>query len=197
MALVYQRLARFGHRMKKFKITLHKEIFYEHFLNNLPPPPFSTNAIVIKKLKKSECKIIHQVWGVDLDKCEKRLNNGHSECYLSFVEDELVGYHWVQFRDKHYIQQANRYLTLEDGKDFMIYHTRVKEQYQGRGINKFILSTILHDYALKGFQRGFIYTSSENIANRKGIENLGFIKYTEIKSLLIGKKYYLLTKHPF
>ena len=113
------------------------------------------------------------------------------------MEDELVGYHWVQFRDSHYIQQANRYLTLEEGKDFMIYHTRVKEEYQGRGINKFILSAILHDYAMKGFQRGLIYTSSENVANRKGIEKLGFIKYAEIKSLLFGKKFYPLTKLPF
>ena len=197
MAPVYQKLVMYGRKVKKIRIEIHKEIFYEHHLKNLSPPSGSKIDITVTKMEISNVNILHQVWGVDLSRCEQRLLEGHSECYLSFNNGILVGYHWVQFKGKHYIQQANRYLILGEGRDFMIYHTRVKDEYQGKGINRFILSTILDDYLVKGFRRGMIYTSSNNISNRAGIEKLGFVKYAEIKSLLIGRRYYLLSKQSF
>ena len=183
---VYQKLKNTINRLKSFRISIHREFFYEHNLEALVTIPKPDPGLSIKTLSPSDIALLHHVWPVDLDQVKSRLQDGHSECYLCYSHDELVGYYWVQFQGKHFIRPTNSNVMLHEGDEFMIYHIRVANEYQGRGINKYMLNMILMNYKQKGFSKGLIYTSSQNIANQKGMNKLGFRKYKEYLSLRIG-----------
>lgn len=193
------RMYRWFYKITKIisKIRLHHEYFYFHDLKNIPPVKSPKIEIEIRHLFEGDEKILHQVWPIDLIKVKKRLNLAHSVCYLTYFQDELIAYQWVQFKGVHYIQQANKSIFLKEKEEFIIYHARVKKEFQSLGINKYIKQVILQDFYSKGFTNGFIYTSSENIANQKGIDKLGFKRYIIVPSIQIGSKFYQLKKWPF
>jgi len=170
-------------------IGLHREYFYRHdlqFIPELRPPKI---RVSIRLLALSELEMLHEIWPIDIKKVTARLTDGHSCCYLTSFEGRPIAYQWVQFEGLHFVQQAGQYISLRKGQDFMIYHTRVKQEFQSKGINTSLLLHILHDFAQKGYSTGYIYTSSKNLPNQKGICSIGFVHYDTILSLRAGEKY--------
>jgi GNAT superfamily N-acetyltransferase len=173
---------------------LHREYFYRHDLQVIPelrPPKI---PVSVRLLALPELELLHEIWPVDLKKAAARLTAGHSCCYLTSFEGRPIAYQWVQFEGRHFVQQAGQYISLRKGQDFMIYHTRVKQEFQSKGINTFLLLHILHDFAQQGYQHGYIYTSAKNIANIKGIQKIGFVLHLKIPALHTGDRFITLKK---
>lgn len=181
----------FKRQFSKWRKTgLHTEYFYVHGLNNIPELRPANIPIEIRILELKEVELLHQIWLVDLDKARERLIAGHSCCYLSLHEGKPVAYHWVQLQGKHFVQQAGQWIDIFKNDSFMIYHTRVKCEYQKNGINMYLLLYILHNFRKLGYHKGYIYTSSKNIANQKGIERIGFELKDKVRSFKVGMHFY-------
>lgn len=171
--------------------TLNREIMYLHdlqFIQEVRPKV----EVVVKELNEDNIGLIQSVKKLDLSRLIQRLRRG-DKCYAGFVNSEMVSYHWVQFSGAHFIQQAGKKIDIKP-KEFWIYHVRVSDNYKGNRINGFIYSKILNDAKFSGYVKGWVYTNFKNIANRKGLEQLGFQVDHIIYSGKFKNRYYQLYK---
>ncbi len=134
------------------------------------------NLADINKVKKQHLPVL-----------EKRLNRG-DYCYLTYYEGEAVSYHWVQFSGKHLLQQSGQTYNLS-GKEACIYHVRVKDKFHRKGISSFVYSKIIKNCLENEIYNIWIYTNFKNVANRKSLERIGFMKSELIFSIKLGNNY--------
>ncbi|MEO8933553.1 MAG: GNAT family N-acetyltransferase, partial [Xanthomarina sp.] len=181
------------YRIKRFTRSLQpeliRELFYEHDLKTLPKIE-SKLPVVLKTLDKNNISRINDVKKLPLGTLKTRLDNGDI-CFVTEKSGCLLSYHWVQTQGKHYVQQTAKWEQLENG-DAVIYHVRVHTDFRGNRINGFVYSEILQHCKDHGFKRVWIYTNKNNVSNRKGLEELGFIEYKETLSLKLNRRYFLL-----
>lgn len=138
---------------------------------------------------------IDRIWEVKklpLDEMRDRLTRG-DVCYATEINGEVASYQWVQYSGKHFIQQAESWITLKKGECW-IYHARVSEKFRGNRINGLIKSSILIDAKNDGLKEAWVYTNKKNQANRKGLEKMGFKVDSKIYSFEINKKFYQIFK---
>ena len=188
--LGYQKSPKLKREQLLNQISFHNEFFYVHNLENITKIDLPEPSFEIKTLDPSELIQLRKIWPVNLKHLEKRFKAGNSECFISTVNGTPVAYHWVQFSGTHFIQQANCHYKLNDHHEFIIYHVRVSEKFQLKGISTFAYNHILNTYKEAGYKIAFIYTSSKNIANQKSLAKLGFTKIQTLSSIKIKSKYY-------
>jgi len=184
---------RIRRRLQALLPKVNIEIFYVHYLENIPRVE-SLLPIRIDLLTKDTISNIGSVKKQDMAKLNKRIERGDL-CYSAIAIDQNVNvsYHWVQEKGKHFIQQAGRFEIIKD-REACIYHVRVSDGYKGNKINGAIYSRILTDSKNKGINKVWVYTNLYNMANRKGLEYLGFIIDYKIYSLKFNNKYYQIYK---
>ena len=127
--LLYQIYLRLYKFKSKIKFAFNIEYYYIHELENIPEVSANIN-INIDLLVKNEEKLLLEVWPVNMDQIATRLKEGHSECYISSIDNTISSYHWVQFSGIHYIQQANFHFKIIPNYLFIIYHVRVKDNFR-------------------------------------------------------------------
>lgn len=193
--LVFQRFRNIYKGVKAFKWGINREIFYEISPNNWITQELQSKGVEISILKKERISELLEIWKIDLDQIRRRLRDGHSICFVSEKNGELLSYHWVQFKGSHFVQQAGKHIQIEEGKEFMIYHTRVKNDHQGSGINKMVLGSLIQHFFKEGYKRGLIYTNKNNLANRKGLEKMGFRISSQVSSFRWGRRYFPIAGH--
>lgn len=186
-AWAYRKLRRFSNTLKQLRPKGHIEFFYAHDLQDIPTADARVD-VKIHLLQPGEEHKIREIWPVSAEKVRSRLQQGDL-CFLGVVGGKPVSYHWVQTRGDHFVQPTGKYMPL-NGKQFMIYHTRVTEEYKGQRINPFIICSLLRDMRKEGFSQGLIYTASTNISNQKSLERIGFEKIEEVKSTRVGNRFY-------
>lgn len=165
------------------------ELLYYHNLNSIVYQKSSLKVSVFK-LSFNNIKRIIEVKKLNIELLKKRLLN-EDECYVSEHDGRLVSYHWVQEKGKHFIQQAGEYIDVKND-EVWIYHVRVSDHVRGNNINSFVYCEILKESKSRGMQKVWIYTNKNNLANRKGLEKLGFIKSDIIYSINFNNKFYKL-----
>lgn len=171
--------------------ALNRELMYRHnleFVQEVKP----RIDVGIGELDEKNIELIHSVKHLDLERLRQRLKRG-DKCYVGYVNNTVVSYHWVQFSGTHFIQQAGKKVEIQP-REFWIYHVRVAENYKGNRINGFIYNKILNDAKLSGYVKGWVYTNFKNSANRKGLEKLGFQIDHVIYSMKFKNKYFQIFK---
>ncbi|WP_010663977.1 GNAT family N-acetyltransferase [Marinilabilia salmonicolor] len=163
---------------RHFSITV--TFFYVHELTNLREP-YKRPDLVVQKLKKEEQERLLDVWPVKLEKIQKRFDNGDI-CYISLVDDRVVGYEWVQWQGRHPFQQIGNTIKIEP-KDFWCYDLRVANDFQSQGISTYMNWYLLSEKKRTGFQRAWEYTDSKNFSNQRALEKSGFVLKRKIYSL--------------
>ena len=184
---------RIRRRLQALLPRLNIEVFYSHYLREIPEVVTSM-PISINVLTKDKISSINSVKKQDVDKLNRRLERGDL-CYsgIAIVNDATTSYHWVQEKGKHFIQQAGRFETMKEN-EACIYHVRVSDEYKGNKINGAVYSRILTDSKIKGIQKVWVYTNIYNAANRKGLEKLGFVMDYKMYSLHFNNRYYQIYK---
>ncbi|MGB3181842.1 MAG: hypothetical protein WBB45_10660 [Cyclobacteriaceae bacterium] len=185
-AWAYRKLKRIGKDLRNFRVHRHTEFFYDHDLSGIPSVE-PRIAVRVSVMNDGEEGLIRQVWPVPVEKVRERLERGDL-CYLTWHNEDVVAYHWVQTKGLHFVQPAGKNLNLQK-TDFMIYHTRVTEVCKGKRINPYVICEVLKSMKERGKERGLIYTASTNLANQKSLERIGFSKVQEANSLKIGQRY--------
>ncbi len=180
--------------LRKFKFGIHREVFYEYDLSRVLEIPQVKNIPQIKILDKQNIEDIFKIWNVDRGQIRKRMESSDSVCFLSYLNSEPVAYHWLQVAGNHYVQKGDFSFTIRQGKTAMIYHTRVDRTFHGKGINTFVMWHIINYCREKGLDKLWIYTASDNHAQRKSLDKLGFEFIKSVSSIFVGKKYFVLTK---
>lgn len=195
MALVYQKLRRFFKKGLKIRFSLSSEFFFTHDLKEISDLRID-REVEVRELNIEETKLLREVWPVNILRMQNRILSGESRCYGTFVHGKIVGYHWVQFKGKHFIQQLHQHIHVLQG-DFWVYHVRLAEEAQGKGIGSYVYSHILKDFKAKAYNRAIIYTAESNVANQKSLKKVGFKFYSKVPSLLINEKYWSFKKIHF
>lgn len=172
------------YKFRKFLKARHYSIkvtyFYVHELANLREP-YKRPDLVVEKLKKEEQERLLDVWPVKLEKIQQRLDNGDI-CYISLVDDRVVGYQWVQRYGRHPFQQIGNAIKIEP-KEFWCYDLRVANDFQNQGISTFMKWYALSDQKHGGYERAWAYTDSKNFSNQKALMKSGFVLKRKIYSL--------------
>lgn len=165
-------------------------MFYEDNLNNLP---YITSKIDVKirLLDISDIDRITEVKKMSIKILEERLRNG-DKCFVTENGARLLSYHRLQSKGSHFIQQTGKFEKLTK-KEAVIYHVRVHKDFRGNKMNVFVYLEILRYGKNSKMNRLWIYTNKENIANRKGLEKLGFEEYKNTLSLKFYNRHYLLS----
>ncbi|QNL20586.1 GNAT family N-acetyltransferase [Hyphobacterium sp. CCMP332] len=176
--------------IKNFKLGTHKEVFYEYDLKKPLSKPIISIEPEVRLAEIESFSEIKKIWNVSQSQFTKRIQSGNSVCFLTYVGPNPIAYHWLQLEGQHFVQKGNFNFEVEKNVSAIIYHTRVKKEYQGQGLNTYIMWYML-DYCLKkGLQKVWIYTAADNIAQRKSLEKLGFEFIKSVSSLVVGRKYY-------
>jgi hypothetical protein len=164
---------------------------YEHTLHELPTIQ-RPEGLEVKILKTEDLALLKSVWPVQIERMVDRIKRGDL-CYAGFINDTICSYHWVQYDGAHFLQQAHQYITVKKNQGW-IYHVRVAAWAKGRGVNGFVYLTMLADAVRLGKTKLFIYTSTKNISNQKGLAKCGFVKIEKLFSLFFYKRYFTLYK---
>jgi RimJ/RimL family protein N-acetyltransferase len=110
-----------------------------------------------------------------------RLDHG-DQCFLAWLDEELVHYSWVQTQGIHSIMPAGMKQEISPG-EFWIYDCRTAELARGKHVYPFVLVSLLQEFFQKGFRKTHIYTTKDNLASQKGILRAGFQLYKTIKAI--------------
>lgn len=180
---------RFKRSIRHLQPEIIKELFYKHNLDNIPNlcPKIGVNFFL---LDDENIYRISEVKKLSIKVMKKRLKRGDL-CFVTEYNHKLVSYHWLQIKGLHKVQQTNINHPMT-GKDAVIYHVRVHRDFQGQSINSYVYSEMLKHSRKKGLKSVWIYTNKNNIANRKGLEKLGFSIYKKTVSLKFRNRFYLL-----
>jgi GNAT superfamily N-acetyltransferase len=185
------------YRVKRFirhlRPKIVREVFYEHDLQNFTcvKPKIDLD---LKILDEKNIQRINDIKKMSVSILKKRLTNG-DKCFVTENKSKLLSYHWLQTKGCHFIQQTGEYVKVNTN-EAVIYHVRVDEGHRGNKINGYVYSEILKYCKSNKISRLWIYTNKRNIANRKGLEKLGFKEYKNTLSLkFYGKHYLLNSKH--
>ncbi len=179
--------------LNNLSIGLHTEYLYSHSLDKIPDCSHP-KGISIQKLEAQHIHWLQQIWNIDPKQMEKRLLENHT-CYVSFIDGKPAGYHWVQHQGIHPILPAGTSMTIKPHESW-IYHVRVADQYQGKGIGTFVYRTILNEAKTLQQQKVFIYTSAKNINNQRSLAKIGFVLERKFLSLKVNRQYYPLLSQP-
>ncbi|MEQ8360317.1 MAG: GNAT family N-acetyltransferase [Cytophagales bacterium] len=173
--------------------VIHTEQFFE--LKLLHFKGLKNNIDDLKIVKANDDSILEllKIWPVNIAKMQERLDSGNSECFISYLKEEPVAYHWIQFSGIHKIRPIGKSINVPLNA-FIFYHTRVSKNHQGKGINKIAMSEIISYQKKNEFQMSLIYTSKKNKAQFHSLKSLGFEKVKSITSLKLGSNYYSLSK---
>jgi hypothetical protein len=184
---------RFRRSLRALLPKLNRELFYVHYLKEIPAIE-SKIPIRIELLKKEYIHKINAVKKFDLQRLYLRLERGDL-CYaaVTIEHDKIVSYHWVQEKGLHFIQQADRFELIKKN-EACIYHVRVSDDFKGNRINGAVYAEILRKSKVKGINKVWVYTNINNFSNRKGLEALGFEIDYKIYSLFFNNKYYQIYK---
>jgi RimJ/RimL family protein N-acetyltransferase len=157
--------------LRKLDFRFHTEYWYEHHLDT-PVNVNRPDGVTVDLLTIDRLPELLSVWDLDLVEMKKRLEDGHV-CFTPRVNGEIAGYHWLQLKGNHYIQPAGLTIVINPLEP-MIYHGRVSEKFQSRGIGGCVYQTILQ-YALDNrLNKVLVYTAAGNIANQKSLAKAGF-----------------------
>lgn len=172
------------YKLRKFLKARHFSItvtfFYVHELANLREPNKRPN-LVVEVLKQKDQERLLEVWPVNLKKIQKRLDNGDI-CYISLVDDKVVGYQWVQKQGQHPFQQIGNTIKIEP-KEFWCFDLRVANDFQNQGISTFMKWYALSEQKRVGYEKAWVYTDSKNFSNQRALEKSGFVLKRKIYSL--------------
>lgn len=184
---------RFRRRLRALFPKLNIELFYAHYLENIPLVECKI-PITIEIMGKDRVDKINTIKKQDINKLNMRLERGDL-CYVALTKNEgkIASYHWVQKSGKHFIQQAGYHVEINKN-EACIYHVRVADVYKGNKINGAVYSKILFDAKSNGLNKVWIYTNFYNHANKKGLEKLGFIIESKLYSLQFNSKFYSIYK---
>ncbi len=193
--MVFQILKRTYRKVKKSIPKIHRENFYEFDLINSSIPKIDKSFNYSWKLADLDSveglKIFNNL---KIDLLKKRLKEDHSKCFITCFQESPIAYHWLQESDKHFIRPIGQTLDLGENMGIaVIYHTRVRNDMQGKGINAFLMKEILNYCKENNYNKVLVYTSSKNLPQIKSLSKLGFEFKRSIKSLKIGSNYFGLT----
>jgi hypothetical protein len=165
-------------------------------VHNLKQIPVVETGIPVRieVLKKEDIQRINSVKKLDVNRLLIRLERGDI-CYVSIKrdDDKILSYHWVQKEGSHFIQQANKFVTMKK-HEACIYHVRVVDEVKGNRINGAVYAEILKKSKDESLNKVWVYTNYYNRANRKGLEYLGFKIEYKIYSIFFNKKFYQIFK---
>lgn len=173
----------------KVSIGLHTEFLYCHSLGSIPEC-IEPKGISIQKLSVEHIHWLQEIWNINPKQMEKRLGENHL-CYVSFIDGEPAGYHWVQQQGKHPITPAGKIIAVQP-HEYWIYHVRVANRFQGIGISTYVYHKILNDAKILQQEKVFIYTSSKNAGNQRSVQKTGFVLMRKFFSLKVNHSYYAL-----
>lgn len=181
---------RFRRTLRNLFPELARELLYVHDLKIIPECTPKLNVRILK-LDNGNIFRINDVKKFDDNAFFVRFERGDM-CYATEnSENKIVSYHWIQNLGIHYIEQANLGVEIND-RERWVYHVRVREDFQGKGIARFVYRKILKDSKREGFNKVFIYTNFKNFSNRKSLEFLGFYAVRIYYSIKFKSKYFLI-----
>ena len=181
LSLIFQRAK------NRFFLTYSAWYFCRDLKEPIPPfyPPLKASLIqdpldlVIKYMKGKKY----------LSEEEYRIGQENGHWFLGlFIGEEVKGFCKCGFKNI-YFYDSRETLSLAEGVSF-IYEYEVDEQLRGKGMGKYLISSVLGLLAEKGWRYVFCHIPPKNTASIRVVEDCGFRKVGFIRFVeLIGFKW--------
>jgi ribosomal protein S18 acetylase RimI-like enzyme len=165
-------------------------VFYYCELPNLKKNTTEDKNYIIKKFESKEEmdeELLNRLYQYRYEKemnikMEERFKKGATMWCIVF-DNQFSGFVWT-------INQTTiepYFFPLTPG-DIHMFDNEIFEDFRGRGINKFLVNSVLEELKKMGFLKSYIETALWNISEMKSLAKTGFKKLVIVKKKLIFNK---------
>ncbi len=185
MALPYRIRKSFRKIRNSFPEISAERLFRKELNEDIPVQPERLSIGIISSPELH--RLLNVNPGLNIDEMNERIGGGDL-CFISEKDGEILSYHWVQLKGRHFIQSVNSHVEIVKG-DAWIYHVRVKREQWGKGINGLVMAEICNVLRKRGIRMVWIYTKAGNLSQLKSLNRFGFEMVKDLPFLRIGKRF--------